>query len=291
MVATDPGTLFSMHRGLLPGGPTLAMALLATGCGSSTGPTEPGERGAGGSGGAQCCPIVELRQYTLQPGQRDVLIDLFDSEFIETQEATGMAIIGQFRDLGRADRFVWLRGFADMPSRTAALQAFYGGPVWKAHRTTANATMIDSDNVLLLRPARPHSGFALADRRRPPREAREPRPEIVAATICSFDAPVREDFIDFFERQLVPVLAEAGAAVEAYLVTESSPNGFPALPVREGENVFVWLSRFADRPAHERHVAALARSARWRELSRDLERRLSAPPQALLLSPTSRSLL
>jgi hypothetical protein len=27
-------------------------------------------------------PVVELRQYTLRPGQRDVLIDLFDREFI-----------------------------------------------------------------------------------------------------------------------------------------------------------------------------------------------------------------
>jgi hypothetical protein len=35
-------------------------------------------------------PIVELRQYTLRPGQRDVLIDLFDREFVESQEAAGL---------------------------------------------------------------------------------------------------------------------------------------------------------------------------------------------------------
>lgn len=44
-------------------------------------------------------PIVELRQYLLWPGQRDVLIELFDREFVESQEATGMAVVGQFRDL------------------------------------------------------------------------------------------------------------------------------------------------------------------------------------------------
>jgi quinol monooxygenase YgiN len=235
--------------------------------------------------------VLELRQYTLRPGQRDVLIDLFDREFIETQEATGMAIIGQFRDLGDADRFVWLRGFSDMPSRAAALQAFYGGPVWKAHSKAANATMIDSEDVLLLRPARPRSGIVLAGRRRPPRDARGARPEIVTATIYSFESPVGEDFIDLFERQLIPALTEAGATVEAYFVTESSPNTFPALPVREGEHVFVWLSRFPDRAAHQRHIAALARSARWREISRDVERRLSARLHTLLLAPTSRSLL
>ena len=107
-----------------------------------------------------CCPIVELRQYTLHPGQRDVLIDLFDREFVESQEALGMKVIGQFRDLDNPNRFVWLRGFRDMPSRAQALKDFYGGPVWKAHREAANATMIDSNNVLLLHPATPTSGFS-----------------------------------------------------------------------------------------------------------------------------------
>src|SRR5690242_5785819 len=104
-------------------------------------------------------PIVELRQYTLHPGARETLIELFDREFVETQEACGMKVIGQFRDLDDPDRFVWLRGFPDMPARARALAAFYGGPVWKAHRNAANATMIDSDNVLLLRPVAPDAGF------------------------------------------------------------------------------------------------------------------------------------
>ncbi len=43
-----------------------------------------------------CCPIVELRQYTLHPGKQHVLIDLFDREFIEPQEALGMRIINRF---------------------------------------------------------------------------------------------------------------------------------------------------------------------------------------------------
>ena len=115
-----------------------------------------------------CCPIAELRQYTLHPGKRDILIDLFDREFVETQEAVGIKVIGQFRDLDRADRFVWLRGFRNMTSRAKALTDFYSGPVWKAHREAANATMIDSDNVLLLRPAVPTSGFSLENMKRSP---------------------------------------------------------------------------------------------------------------------------
>src|SRR5664279_4835818 len=117
---------------------------------------------------SRCCPVIELRQYTLKPGQRDVLIDLFEREFVETQEAVGMHLIGQFRDLGRPDRFVWIRGFPDMPSRAQSLQAFYGGPVWQANRDAANATMIDSDNVLLLRPVSAESGFAASVAARAP---------------------------------------------------------------------------------------------------------------------------
>jgi len=130
------------------------------------------------------------------------LIDLFDREFIESQEAFGMKVIGQFRDLINPNRFVWLRGFRDMPSRAEALKDFYGGPVWKAHRDAANATMIDSDNVLLLHPATPTSGFSLANRERPRPGSNETRSELIVAAIYYFDAPVEAGFLEFFEKAL-----------------------------------------------------------------------------------------
>jgi hypothetical protein len=43
--------------------------------------------------------VIELRQYTLHPGRRDELITLFEREFVETQEAEGIDLIGQFVDL------------------------------------------------------------------------------------------------------------------------------------------------------------------------------------------------
>src|SRR5437667_2339098 len=221
-----------------------------------------------------CCPIVELRQYTLHPGKRDVLIDLFDREFVESQEALGMKIIGQFRDLDNPNRFVWLRGFRDMPSRGQALNAFYGGPVWKAHREVANATMIDSDNVLLLHPATPTSGFSFGNRERPRMGSNEARSELIVATIYYFNAPVDAAFLQFFEKTVKPAVTGSGATVLAYFVTEHSENTFPALPVREGENVFVWFARFNDPAAYERHIAALTQSPRWHdENSKELARR------------------
>jgi hypothetical protein len=239
-----------------------------------------------------CCPIVELRQYTLHPGKRDVLIDLFDREFVESQEVLGMKIIGQFRDLDNPNRFVWLRGFRDMPSRAQALKDFYGGPVWKAHREAANATMIDSDNVLLLDPATPTSAFSFGNKERSPVGAKEIRSELVVATIYYFDAPVDAAFVQFFEGTVKPAVIGSGATVLAFLVTEHSENTFPALPVREGENVFAWFARFDDAPAYERYLAALNQSPRWSdEIPKELARRLKREPEILRLSPTTRSLL
>jgi hypothetical protein len=198
-----------------------------------------------------CCHILELRQYTLKPGARDTLIELFDREFIETQEAEGMRIVGQFRDLDRSDRFVWVRGFSDMAARARALDGFYHGPTWRAHRDAANATMIDSDDVLLLRPVRPFSLPASRDTGAPTRN--------LTATIVYLD-----------RRPTDEVLARFDAPALGVFTTEYSANTFPALPVREGEHVIVV---FADHPVAVPDLAIVK------------------PTETLRLAPTTRSLL
>jgi len=182
-----------------------------------------------------CCSIVELRQYTLHDNARDALIALFDGRLIEPQERDGMHVIGQFRDCDDPRMFVWLRGFTDMDSRAAALEAFYRGPVWREHRDAANATMVDSDNVLLLRPTGPGSGLP-----HPP----PTRPGLDAPT-GSMDEPTH--VIDVYPPSVAIAeattrLREAGLQPLAWYETEPSENTFPALPVREGERVVVSLS-------------------------------------------------
>ncbi|MCF6409566.1 NIPSNAP family protein [Pseudalkalibacillus salsuginis] len=236
-------------------------------------------------------PVVELRQYTLYPGQRDVLIELFDREFLESQEDTGMKIIGQFRDLEDPNRFVWLRGFPDMPTRAEALSAFYFGPVWKEHRELANSTMVDSSNALLLRPTHSNSGFSLINERPPHGTINVPK-RLVVATIYYFDAPVGDDFLKFFEDSLKPELTDSGSTILAYFMNETSKNNFPQLPVREGENLFIYFSSFTDEEAYEKHVTTLAKSERWQgEIKEVLENSLKGTPEIKMLSPTSRSQL
>jgi hypothetical protein len=229
--------------------------------------------------------VLELRQYTLHPGQRDVLIGLFEREFVETQEAVGIDLVGTFRDLDRPDRFVWIRGFRDMPTRAASLQAFYGGPVWAAHREAANATMIDSDNVLLLRPSGAGAGFPRPSTPRAPVGTTGRPQSRVLAMIHAFAAPVDDAFRRFFDDELAPTLADAGLTPIARLETEPAENTFPRLPVRAGEHVFVWFARFDDAEALRTAEARLAASPRWAELSAGS----NASPERLVLEPTARS--
>jgi hypothetical protein len=236
-------------------------------------------------------PIVELRQYTLHPGRRDELIELFDREFVESQEAVGIQVIGQFYDLDDPNRFIWLRGFNDMSAREQSLNAFYSGPVWKEHRDAANATMIDSDNVLLLRLVHPGSGFS-PNGNRPRLGSRAKQDGLVTATIYYFNRPVDSGFINYFENTIHPLLMETDALLLAYFVTEDSPNTFRRLPVREGEQVFMWFAGFQNQDTYERHLAQLAQLKLWKdEISKYLKHRLIKKPDILRLSPTARSRL
>ncbi|HEV7372836.1 NIPSNAP family protein [Arenibaculum sp.] len=240
-----------------------------------------------------CSPVVDLRQYTLHPGTLDSFVELFDREFVETQEAAGMRIIGQFRDLGDPNRFVWMRGFPDMPSRAAALASFYGaGDAWRTHGGTANSMMIDSSDALLLRPARPGGGFVLESAaRRPPPGSAAPA-GLVVATIHHVPDPAEAGFLDFFEDVVGPAQADAGASFLGLFATEHAPNNFQHLPLREGENVVVSFAGHGDLTAYHRYMTVLGGNPRWRDgIYPELTRRLSAPPQILRLAPTSRSQL
>ncbi len=192
---------------------------------------------------SQCCAVVELRQYTLHPGARDTLVRLFDAHFVESQERCGMRVIGQFRDLDDPDRFVWLRGFPDMEARTRALEAFYGGPVWKEHAAAANATMVDHTNVLLLRPIDATAGFRFDARLRPEPESPVIAGGVVIATIDHLDGRPASD--------VVAAPGNAGDVnVLARLVTEPARNPFARLPVREDANVRVTFFSCAATDAH-----------------------------------------
>jgi len=237
-------------------------------------------------------PLLELRQYTLRPGRRDDLIDLFDAELVESQERLGLGVYGQFRDLDDPDRFVWLRGYPDGSAerRGASLAAFYGGPVWRAHGRAANATMVDSDDVLLLAPLSDAEPFA-GEPTHPPVGAVPPA-TVFDLTVCPLDRPADDVLRHRVSREVVPLVSELAGAPVAAFASSDVPNTFPALPVREDEPVVAWLVRLSDADAHADYRSRLEASERWqRELWPRLAPLLRAAPLRLRLAPTGRSRL
>jgi hypothetical protein len=227
--------------------------------------------------------VVELRQYTLYGGKRDTLISIFEQNFIEPQDALGAHVFGTFRDLDDPDRFVWIRGFRDMPARLQALETFYGGPVWKAHKSDANATMLDSDNVMLLRPAAPGQGLS------------EQAPDqighgIYGATIYYIGDVDATQFVDFFDHTLHPRLRAVGVHPIARFVTEESPNNFPRLPIREHDRTFLWLARWSSLKDHNEFFVRFGSLSGWRDSAPvSVLPALARKPEQLRLIPTKRS--
>ena len=216
-------------------------------------------------------PIVELRRYRLHPGRRDSLIDLFEERFIEPQEAVGAKVLGTFRADADPDAFVWLRGFTHMSARKAALEAFYDGPTWQAHCDAANATMIDSDDVHLLRAIAPDGGL--------PAYARLPRlgERSTATRYTLLLSELRySEWVGQYHLWLRLFLRKAGADPVASFATLPAENTFRRLPV--------WTNRHV-------HLAVLKSAAPIPRLPVELRTMLKSEPERIVVSPTARSRL
>lgn len=231
--------------------------------------------------------VFELRRYTLNPGARERLISVFDTHLVESQEAVGMSVLCQFRDPAAPDQFVWFRGFADQQSRSRALPAFYGGPVWAQHGPAANETMLAWDDVLMLKPATSEAAFNADGVERPPAGTADTGSGSVYLLALHHLRPGTPD--EDAASVAAAVMGAARAAngeVLASLITDRSENGFPRLPVREGECVAVTLAR----PGEPGGAAALeAALGTFPETHRAVQ--AARPPELARLVPTARSLL
>jgi hypothetical protein len=236
-------------------------------------------------------PVIELRQYKLVTGKQDDFVRLFDSKFVESQEADGMRLIGHFTDHDRRDRFTWVREFPNMAAREKSLHAFYFGPVWLANRDAANPMLDDNDNVLFHRAARPDSGFG-PSAPRPSVGAKGPH-GMVFVTIEYLWKNPNEGFSNFFLDEAAPAMRKAGLPVLGAYVSEEKPNNFPRLPVRSSaEKVFVWFTQAHDIAEFDRLTARLHSSPQWKkDIAPKLADSEERPPQVLRLDPTPRSAL
>jgi len=191
--------------------------------------------------------VVELRRYSLRPGAFEDLLRLFEERLVAGQEEAGMRIGGIFADEDEPESFVWWRGFADMKNRFQALEAFYNGPMWREYRDRANSTMLDSDDVILLRHTDPpHGGGADRGQGDGGRDA-------VATAILRHSGSSELEY--WFSTEFHLALEELLGASVATWRSEAAQNTFPRLPVRP-EPALVWTATFPSRFDRE---AALTR--------------------------------
>ena len=230
----------------------------------------------------QADAVFELRQYTLRGGKRDTLITMFEESFQQPLNDAGAHVIGTFRDLDDPDRFVWMRSFRGMASRPKALSDFYDGPIWKGKRNDANATIVDSDNVLLLKPVSAQSGFQATKS--------AGKDDIISANIYYLGNVDAQAFVTFFDQSMLPRIAELGAKPIAQFITEETPNNFPRLPVREKDRIFVWFARWPNADAENAFAARFAALSGWRDTTPEaVLPALMRKPERLRLAPNAKS--
>lgn len=231
-------------------------------------------------------PVIELRRYTIKDGERDRFARDFEAFFPEAIQQTGAIVAGEFLERDRSSVFTWIRAFRDMDDRAKASAALYYGAVWKEHRTLMNSLMVDSDDVLLLRPLAPGRGVPILPAVDPARETPGSRGVIVAQIFR-----VRPDGVTAFVQHAEPAFTAyraTGAREAGVLVTLDASNNFPQLPVRSNGPYLVWLGVLQDehvlktafRPLAERSSQTLAATGL-----------LLAAPELMVLDPAPRSRL
>ena len=87
--------------------------------------------------------IIEIRHYTLKPGQREAFIDFFERKNRAALRDAGMQVFGPLRDLENADKVHWMRAFNSLEEREKLKDDFYGGPVWSEEIEPVAMSMIE----------------------------------------------------------------------------------------------------------------------------------------------------
>jgi len=215
--------------------------------------------------------VLELRNYLLKPKTRERFVDYFENHFVDSQNTLGGYVLGQFRIKGEDDKFFWMRGFADMPSRLAFLRGFYEkGEIWKKYGAGANEMMLDSDNVYLLK--------SLNGENFSSDELAKETGIVVIDFYFANDNQI-DRLAVFFQTDYATFLKNK----PTLWVSEMTENDFPRLPVIQDENLLVTITTFKDESDYQSQMKLSA------ELKNQMQRFLTQE-SSLILYPTRKSL-
>ena len=229
--------------------------------------------------------VIEFRRYIVKEGEREHFAEYFESYFPEAFQQLGAIAFGQFFERKNPVGFTWIRGFKDTNARAIINAGFYYGPLWKEHRSTMNSLLVDSDDVLLLRPLDPEHGIPVLPSVDPIKEGNGAQGVVVAQIFG-----VQPDNVDAFAQQAKATFASyrtAGAREAGILVTLDAPNNFPQLPVRT-DGPYLWLGIVKDHKTLQTQLTPLTERSMGLLSATGL---LRTTPELVILDPTRRSRL
>jgi hypothetical protein len=230
--------------------------------------------------------VIEFRRYTVKEGERERFAEYFESYFPEAFQQMGAMAFGQFFERKNPVGFTWMRGFKNTDARAVINAGFYYGPLWREHAFTMNSLMVDSNNVLLLRPLNPERGVTVLPSVDPVTERKGAQGVVVAQIFA-----VKANSVDAFAQEAEAAFSgyrAAGAREAGVLVTLDVPNNFPQLPVRTDGPYLVWLGIVKDNQSLETQFTPLAERSSKSLSATGL---LRGAPELVILDPTRRSRL
>jgi hypothetical protein len=230
--------------------------------------------------------VIEFRRYTVKEGERERFAEYFESYFPEAFQQMGAMAFGQFFERKNPVGFTWMRGFKNTDARAVINAGFYYGPLWREHAFTMNSLMVDSNNVLLLRPLNPERGVTVLPSVDPVTERKGAQGVVVAQIFA-----VKANSVDAFAQEAEAAFSgyrAAGAREAGVLVTLDAPNNFPQLPVRTDGPYLVWLGIVKDNQSLETQFTPLAERSSKSLSATGL---LRGAPELVILDPTRRSRL
>ncbi|MFH7010676.1 hypothetical protein ACHRV5_02325 [Flavobacterium sp. FlaQc-52] len=186
--------------------------------------------------------VLELRNYLLKPNKLNDFEEYFNNHFVTPMAELDGFTLGQFKINNVNDRFVWLRGFTDMKTRVNFLNDFYiNSPTWKNFGQGANAMMLNSDHVHLLKPLEKSTTLDFLDINE--------GIVLIDFYICN---STLNKVIDLFKTTYIPFLKSLNISDLSLWVSEMQENDFPRLPVFQDKNLLVTITKYKDFAEYEK---------------------------------------
>lgn len=95
--------------------------------------------------------LFELRQYTIEPGQRERFVQLMEEKIIPFQTSKGMVILGSFVAEEDDQTYVWIRRFRSDEEREQLYDAVYNSDYWRDEIAPSVGEMMNRETINVTR--------------------------------------------------------------------------------------------------------------------------------------------